>query len=67
MKMLRIEPGSFHMGHDAPLPAERLGGPALFRRGDWDERPVHDVRITYPFHISELEDPTPSLPAPDPG
>ena len=55
MKMVRIEPGSFRMGHDGPVPAERLGGPALFPRGDWDERPVHGVRITYPFHISELE------------
>ena len=51
MKMLRIEPGSFRMGHDGPLPAERLGGPALFPRGDWDERPVHGVRITYPFQL----------------
>jgi formylglycine-generating enzyme required for sulfatase activity len=55
MKMRRIEPGAFRMGHDAPLPAERLGGPPLFPRGDWDERPVHAVRITYPFAISEVE------------
>lgn len=55
MKMVRIDPGSFRMGHDAPLDAERLGGPALSARGDWDERPAHPVRITYPFAISELE------------
>lgn len=53
MKMVRIDPGSFRMGHDAPLDAERLGGPALSPHGDWDERPTHQVRITYSFAISE--------------
>ncbi len=55
MKMVRIDPGSFRMGHDAPLDAKRLGGPALSPHGDWDERPTHQVRITYSFAISELE------------
>jgi formylglycine-generating enzyme required for sulfatase activity len=55
MKMLRIEPGSLRMGNDEVLPTERLQGPALFPRGDWDERPVHQVRLTYPFYVSELE------------
>ena len=41
MKLVRIEPGSFVMG-------QRQGG-------DWDERPVHRVRISKPFYIAATE------------
>jgi sulfatase modifying factor 1 len=41
MKFVRIEPGSFLMGQEAG--------------GDWDERPVHNVTITKPFHIAVTE------------
>lgn len=55
MTMVRVEPGSFQMGNDEQIPAGALGGPALAPRGDWDERPVHKVKITRPFYISETE------------
>ncbi len=41
MKFVRIEPGSFLMG-------QKQGG-------DWDERPVHKVNITGPFHMAVTE------------
>ena len=41
MKFVRIESGSFLMG-------EKEGG-------DWDERPVHKVTITKPFHMAVTE------------
>ncbi|MCU0960754.1 MAG: SUMF1/EgtB/PvdO family nonheme iron enzyme [Pirellulaceae bacterium] len=39
-RMVRIEPGTFSMGAEA---------------GDWDERPVHQVTISQPFHMSATE------------
>ncbi|MHC4622855.1 MAG: SUMF1/EgtB/PvdO family nonheme iron enzyme [Planctomycetota bacterium] len=41
MKLVRIEPGSFMMGQQ--------------QGGDWDERPVHRVRISKPFYIAATE------------
>ena len=41
MKFVRIRPGSFPMGQD--------------KGGDWDEQPVHRVRITQSFGISATE------------
>jgi len=40
MKMVPIEPGQFLMGSED---------------GDWDERPVHAVTISRPFHMSATE------------
>ena len=40
MQLIPVNPGTFSMG-------------AL--NGDWDEKPVHEVRITQPFAISERE------------
>ncbi len=40
----RIEPGTFLMGNDAPLPDDLIS-PSCFRCGDFDERPVHRVTI----------------------
>ena len=40
MTLVRIEPGTFDMGAE---------------QGDWDERPVHAVTISSPFHISATE------------
>ena len=50
--MLKIEPGVYMMGEYNSTPAY-LKGPLYTDNGDWDERPVHMVRITYPFFISE--------------
>jgi hypothetical protein len=38
MRFIRIEPGTFTMGHDY---------------GDWDEEPIHKVTISQPFYIQE--------------
>lgn len=54
MKMIRIPAGHFPMGDDLSTPA-KLGQPALFTKGDYDEKPVHDIKLTYDFYISEAE------------
>jgi len=41
MELIRIEPGSFLMGQT--------------EGGDWDEQPVHKVRITKPFYMAATE------------
>lgn len=41
MRLLRLEPGSYQRGQDAG--------------GDWDERPVHTVRISRPFYLGATE------------
>jgi len=65
MKFVRIEPGTFKMGQiKTPLPPEILpsfgsgygGGYFDFlANGDFDERPVHTVRISKPFYMSIFE------------
>ena len=64
MKFVRIEPGSFQMGNDKTLPPELLpiidGGDRggrfdLLAHGDYDERPVHSVKITEPFYMAVCE------------
>jgi len=42
MKMFRIELGIFEMGSNLP-------------RDHWDEKPIHMVRISNPFFMSETE------------
>ena len=42
MGMVRIEPGTFTMGTDDP-------------NANWDQKPAHNVTITYPFRISQTE------------
>ncbi|HIJ72415.1 MAG TPA: SUMF1/EgtB/PvdO family nonheme iron enzyme [Planctomycetes bacterium] len=41
MKFVRIEPGTFIMGQE--------------RGGDWDEKPVHKVKISRPFYMGVTE------------
>jgi formylglycine-generating enzyme required for sulfatase activity len=59
--MVRIEPGSFEMGLDSPVPALLLKGTSgvTYDRpsteGDYDEVPIHKVTITRPFLISATE------------
>ncbi|MHC4572703.1 MAG: SUMF1/EgtB/PvdO family nonheme iron enzyme [Planctomycetota bacterium] len=62
MKFVRVEPGTFEMGQvKTPLPPEVLPeyrGRGLFdnlSEGDFDEKPVHTVRISEPFHIGVCE------------
>ncbi|MBI4893269.1 MAG: SUMF1/EgtB/PvdO family nonheme iron enzyme [Acidobacteria bacterium] len=55
MKMIRIPAGQFRMGNDRKTDPAVLKQRALFPNGDFDERPVHEVRISYDFHISETE------------
>ena len=54
MRLVRIEPGTFLMGNDRPLPDDLvlLG---CRRYGDFDERPVRLVRITKPFFVAVTE------------
>ena len=52
IKMLPIDGGSFTMGESNPTP-KGLSGPSFIDNGDWDERPLHRVKISRPFFISE--------------
>jgi formylglycine-generating enzyme required for sulfatase activity len=53
--MRRIPAGAFRMGNDAATDPQQLKQSLVLPRGDYDERPVHDVRITYDFYMSETE------------
>jgi formylglycine-generating enzyme required for sulfatase activity len=55
MRMVELPAGRFRMGNAQPVPTS-LGGP-LFNapETDWDERPVHEVRLSRGFRISETE------------
>jgi sulfatase modifying factor 1 len=63
MRFVRVEPGSFAMGHDAPLSKDildvtEIGSDRaiwLPERGDPDERPVHRVTISRPFYMAVTE------------
>jgi formylglycine-generating enzyme required for sulfatase activity len=55
IKMIRIRSGEFLMGNARQTPAQTLGQDPLLVAGDYDERPVHRVRITNDFYISETE------------
>ncbi|MHC4499570.1 MAG: formylglycine-generating enzyme family protein, partial [Planctomycetota bacterium] len=64
MKFVRIEPGEFRMGQLKRLVPEVLplieGGDRggrfdLLADGDYDEKPVHPVKITRPFYMGAYE------------
>jgi len=55
MQMLPIAAGSFQMGEARLTPLAIFKQPAHLARGDWDEHPVHEVRITQPFHLAQEE------------
>ncbi|MHC4338334.1 MAG: formylglycine-generating enzyme family protein, partial [Planctomycetota bacterium] len=64
MKFVRIKPGTFRMGQLKTLVPEVLpvieGGDRggrfdLLAEGDYDERPVHTVKITKPFYMGIRE------------
>ena len=54
MNLLRIEPGDFLMGNDAPIHDDlvRLGH---WRHGDFDEHPVRRVWISEPFGLGTCQ------------
>ena len=55
MNMIRVEPGTFKMG--AVVSQFNLGKKTDLSKDApyYDETPVHQVTITYPFYISETE------------
>ncbi|MGH7246590.1 MAG: SUMF1/EgtB/PvdO family nonheme iron enzyme [Pseudomonadota bacterium] len=60
IKLVRIEPGTFLMGNESPLPEELLSNTAgvMSKRpagGDYDEAPAHRVTIAHPFLMGETE------------
>jgi formylglycine-generating enzyme required for sulfatase activity len=55
MKLIRIQPGSFTMGENNETLQTDFDIPQYLTNGDWDEHPVHQVSISEPFYISELE------------
>lgn len=66
MRLLRIEPGSFRMGTDEPLPNELARAPHQ-AAGDFDERPAHTVRISRAFYAGATEVTNAQYEAFDPG
>lgn len=55
VKMIRIPTGSFRMGNDLATDPKLLKQSPVLATGDYDERPVNEVRITYNFYMSETE------------
>ena len=55
MRMLPIKPGTFRMGEAQATPKAVFGQAEYLVRGDWDEHPVHEVSISYPFSIADEE------------
>lgn len=56
MKLIRIAPGSFEMGQEGPAADYQVTKhPAKFDDADPDERPVHRVKISAPFHLGATE------------
>jgi len=55
IKMIRVRAGVFRMGNALPTDPKLLKQSPVMTDGDWDEKPVHEVRITYDFYISETE------------
>ena len=56
MKLMPIAPGSFQMGQDGPQTDYHMKKhPEESDRADWDEKPVHQVKISKPFYIGASE------------
>ena len=56
MRLVRIEPGTFHMGQDGPAADYRMDKhPGKFDDADWDERSAHRVTISAPFFMGATE------------
>src|ERR1051325_6279638 len=55
MKMIRIPAGKFQMGNDRPTDPAQLKQSKALPDGDFDEKPVHEVTLSYDFYMSEVE------------
>src|SRR5882724_853210 len=55
MRMVRIPAGKFRMGSDLPTDAAELKQSKALPNGDFDEKPVHDVTLSYDFYMSDVE------------
>jgi len=56
MKLVRIQPGEFAMGFGrSRLRRKLLTAPSHFAQGDFDEYPMHTVKITSPFYMGAHE------------
>ena len=56
MKLVPIAPGSFQMGQDGPqTDYDMKKHPEESDLADWDEKPVHQVKISKPFYIGASE------------
>ena len=56
MKLMPIQPGTFTMGQDGPQTDYKMSvHPGESDRADWDEKPVHQVKISRPFYIGATE------------
>lgn len=53
--MIRIPAGTFSMGSDRPTDPAVFHQFPLLTDGDYDEKPVHQVRISHDFYMSETE------------
>ena len=56
MKLVQIEPGTFEMGQKKILgPETSVSGLDFTRTGDFDEHPVHRVKISKAFYMGIVE------------
>jgi formylglycine-generating enzyme required for sulfatase activity len=55
VRMIRVPAGFFRMGNDQPTDPKKLRQFELLRDGDYDEKPVHEVRLAHDFYLSETE------------
>ena len=53
--MIRVPAGIFRMGNTEPTDPRQLKQSPVLTLGDYDERPVHEVQLTYSFSMSETE------------
>ena len=52
IKFVLIPGGEFMMGESNQVNSKELGAPAYLTKGDYDEHPVHKVKITHSFYMS---------------
>jgi formylglycine-generating enzyme required for sulfatase activity len=55
IKMVLIPAGTFRMGSNLPTDPGELKQSKVLPNGDFDEKPVHDVTISYDFYMAEVE------------
>jgi hypothetical protein len=67
MTFIPIKPGTFEMGRLNAADGLEPGYSFVVDGGDWDEKPVHKVKISRPFHIQQTEVTTEQYRRFDPG